>query len=176
MGPMLAVMCSYEWGKPDDSFGLDEALHITERSPLVEDQEVDGEQLAEFGLVILGEAGVLEGLEQRVRAEGEDGVAAATGDVAQGVGEKGFADADGADEGDVVMRLQEAERDELGEEGAIEGDVGGGVPVLELGARVEARPLRPQGGGQAVPARDLVGEDKQEEVLVGQRAGTAGPS
>src|SRR6266540_4324876 len=39
---MLAVMCSYEWGKPDDSFGLDEALHITERSPLIEEQQGDG--------------------------------------------------------------------------------------------------------------------------------------
>jgi hypothetical protein len=86
------------------------------------------------------------------------------------VGEKTLADADGADEGDVVMRLQEAERDELGEERAIEGDVGGGVPVLELGARVEARPLRPQGSGQAVPARHLVGEDEQECVFRSSRS------
>ena len=143
-------------------------LHGVE-GEVVDDEEVDGEELAELGLVTLGEAGVLEGLEQRVRAEGEDGVAAATGDVAQGVGEKALADADGPDEGDVVMRLQEAERDELVEERAIEGDVGRGVPVLELGARVEAGPLRPQGGGQAVPARHLVGEDEQEELLVGQR-------
>jgi hypothetical protein len=56
-------------------------LHGVE-GEVVEDQEVDGEELAEFGLVTLGEAGVLEGLEQRVRAEGEDGVAAA-GDVAR---------------------------------------------------------------------------------------------
>src|SRR6266545_3162918 len=151
---MLAVMCSYEWGKPDDSFGLDEALHITDRSTLVEDQEVDGEQLAEFGLVILGEAGVLEGLEQRVRAEGEDGVAAATGNVAQGVGEKALADADGADEGDVVMRLQESERAELTEEGPIDRDLRGRVPVLELGRRIEARPRHPTGSPRArIPAR-----------------------
>ena len=117
----------------------------------------------------LGEPGVLEGLEHRVRAEGEDGVAAAAGDVAQGVGEEALADADGPDEGDVVMRLQEAEGDELGEEGTIEGDMGRGVPVLELGAGVEAGPLRPQGGGQAVPTRHLVGEDEQEEVLGRQR-------
>ena len=63
----------------------------------------------------------------------------------------------GPDDGDMVMALQEAEGRELVEEGAIEGDLGGGVPVLELGAGIEARALGPQGGGEAVAARDLVG-------------------
>jgi hypothetical protein len=69
----------------------------------------------------------------------------------------------------MVMRLQEPERAELTEERPIEGDLGRGVPVLELGGRIEAGPLRPQGGGQAVPARHFIGEDEQEEVLGRQR-------
>jgi hypothetical protein len=41
-------------------------------------------------------------------------------------------------------------------------------PVFELGGGVEARALGAQGRGQAVAPGHLVGEDEQEEVLVGQ--------
>jgi hypothetical protein len=95
-------------------------------------------------------------------------VAAAARDVAQGVGQEGLADADGADEGDMVMRGEEAEGDEFVEQGAIERDRRRGVPVLELGRRIEARPLGAQGGGEALAPRRLVGEGEQEEVLMGQ--------
>ena len=44
----------------------------------------------------------------------------AAGDVAERVREKRFADADGADDRDMVMALQEAEGRELVEERAIE--------------------------------------------------------
>ena len=70
---------------------------------------------------------------------GEDGVAAAAGDVAERVGEEGLADADGADDGDVGVRLEEAQRDELVPERAVEGDLGGRVPVLEGHGGVELR-------------------------------------
>jgi len=142
-------------------------LHGVE-GEVVEDQQVDGEELTQLGLVTLGETGVLEGLEHPIRAEGEDGVAAAARDVAEGVGQEGLADADGADEGDMVMRLEEAKGDELVEQRAIEGDRGGGVPVLELSTRIEAGPLGAQGGGEAIATRRLVSEDEEQEVLMGQ--------
>jgi hypothetical protein len=87
--------------------------------------------------------------------------------VAEGVGEEGLPHADGPDDGDVVVGLQEAERGELIQQCAVEGDLRGGIPVLELRGGVEARALSPEGRGQAVASRHLVGEDEQEEVLVG---------
>jgi len=53
--------------------------------------------------------------------------------VAEGVREKGLADADRPDDRDVVMGLEEAEGGELVEDGAVEGDLRRGIPVLELG-------------------------------------------
>src|SRR5581483_2122920 len=87
---------------------------------VIDEEQVDGEELPQLGLVALGEAGVLEGLEHAVRPHGEDRVAAPAGDVTEGVGEKGLAHPDRTDDGDVVMALQEAEGRELVEEGVIE--------------------------------------------------------
>jgi hypothetical protein len=93
-------------------------------------------------------------------------MAAAAGDVAEGVSEEGLADADGADEGDAVMSLQEAEGNKLIEQGAIEGDGGRRVPVLDLGTGIEAGALGAQGGGETIAAGDLVGEEKEQDVLM----------
>jgi hypothetical protein len=54
--------------------------------------------------------------------------------VAQGMREKRLADPDGADDGDVVMALQEAERREFVEEGAIEGHLQS-CPSVRAGPR-----------------------------------------
>ena len=97
--------------------------------------------------------------------------------MAEGVGEEGLADADGADDRDVGVGLEEAERRELVEQGAIEGHLRGGVPRLELHAGVEAGALDAGGHGQRVPPGRFVAEDDQEEVLIGQLllAGQAEP-
>ena len=60
----------------------------------------------------------------------EDGVLAAAGDVAEGVGEEGLADTDGADDGDVSGGLDEAEGAELGPEILIEAE----PPALDFDA------------------------------------------
>jgi hypothetical protein len=106
--------------------------------------------------------------EHAVGADGQHRMPPAAGDVAQGVGEKRLADPDGADDGDVVMALQEAERGELVEEGAIEGHLRRRVPGFELSAGIEARALGSHGRGQPVAAGDLIAEDEEKEVLVGE--------
>jgi hypothetical protein len=93
---------------------------------VIEDEEVDGDQLPEFGFKAVVEPRVLEGLAHLIGADREDGGAAPARDVAEGVSEKGLADADGPDDRDVGMRVEEAQGRELIEEGAIEGDLGAG--------------------------------------------------
>jgi hypothetical protein len=61
------------------------------------------------------------------------------------MGKKRLAHADGANDGDVVMGLQEAEGGEFVEEGAIKGHLRGRVPVLERGPGIEAGPLGSHG-------------------------------
>jgi hypothetical protein len=135
-------------------------------SEIVEDQQVDGDDAAELGLVGVEEPGLLEGLEHLVGANGEDGLAAAAGGVTDGVSEEGLADADGADDGDVVVGLEEAQGKELAEELSVEGDLGGLVPALDLLCGIELSFLRAERGGLAVAAGGLVLEDEQQEILV----------
>ena len=76
---------------------------------VVEDEEVDGDELPQFRLVAVVEPRVLERLEHLVGADGEDSGAAPAGDVAERVREKGLADADGADDRDVGVGIEEAQ-------------------------------------------------------------------
>ena len=59
---------------------------------VVDEEEVDGEELAQRLLVGVIEARVLEGRAELVGGEGEDGVAVAAGEPAEGMGEEGLAD------------------------------------------------------------------------------------
>src|SRR5262249_47695679 len=70
---------------------------------VVEDEEIDGHEFPQFGFVAVIEPRMLQRLEQLVGADGEDGGAAPTGNVSEGVREKGLADADGTDDRDVRM-------------------------------------------------------------------------
>src|SRR5207249_6974036 len=62
---------------------------------VVEEEEIDGEELAQRGLVRVVEPRMLELLEHSVGGEGEDGVAVAAREPAERVGEEGLADAEG---------------------------------------------------------------------------------
>jgi hypothetical protein len=104
--------------------------------------------------------------EHLIGPHGKDGAALATRDVAEGVGDEGFADADGPDEGDMGARVEKAERDELVKEDAVEGDLGRRIPGFELHGGIEARALRPEGRGLTVAARGFVGEDEEKEILM----------
>ena len=89
-------------------------------------------------------------LEHVVGAEREHRVAAAASDVAEGVSEKCLSDSDGPDDGEVMMRLEEAKRDELVEQRLVERHFAGLVPRFELHHRIEASALRAERAGQAV--------------------------
>src|SRR5438874_2159371 len=75
---------------------------------IVQDQEVDGEQFAELGLIAVIQAGMFQRLEHLIGPEGEHARRPAARDMAEGVREKGFADADGPDDRDVRMRVEKA--------------------------------------------------------------------
>ena len=64
------------------------------------------------------------------------------------------------------MRLQEAQGGELVEQRLIVSDLGCGIPVFELHARVELRLARPGFGRCTVAARDLVTEHEQQQILM----------
>jgi len=81
---------------------------------VVEDQEVDGEERPQLLFVGPSQPGLPQGLKQLVDRPGEDRVAAAAGDVAEGVRQEGPPDADRADNGDVVVDLEKPQRGELG--------------------------------------------------------------
>ena len=123
---------------------------------IVDHQEVDRDQLAELGLVAAVEAGVLEGLEHLVGTQREHRGAAAAGDVTEGVGEEGLADPDRADDRDMGVGVEEAERDQLVPERLVVADLGGGIPGFELEGRVEPGALSAGEGGLALAARDFV--------------------
>src|SRR5688500_3889066 len=59
-------------------------------------ERVDADEFSQLRFVAVIEARVLQRLEHLVGADGEHGGAAPAGDVAEGIGEKGLADADGA--------------------------------------------------------------------------------
>ena len=112
---------------------------------VVEDEEIDGDEFPQLGFVAVIESRMLERFEHLVGADGEHGRPAPAGDVAEGMREKGFADADGADDGDMGVRIEEAQRGELVEERAIEGDLRGAVPVRP-GASSDPSGLSAPGG------------------------------
>jgi hypothetical protein len=82
------------------------------------------------------------------------------------VGEEGLADADGADDGDVGVGLDEAQRAELGPQLEVESDLGRAVPRLELVLGVEVRLVSAELTREAVAAADLVGEQHEQEILM----------
>jgi hypothetical protein len=133
---------------------------------VVDDEELGSEKLSQLLLVGEEEACLLERLEHAVGPKGEHRVTAATGEMAECVSEEGLADADVADDSDVVMRLDEAERGELGEQSLVEVNLGGGVPVLESGVGLEASLLGAQGDGEAIAPLSFVREYEEQEVLV----------
>src|SRR5207302_1926407 len=129
-------------------------------------EEIDGDEPPHLGFDRVIEPGVAERLEEPIGAHGEDGGAAGTGEVAKGMGEKRLADADGADDGDVLVLIEEAERGELLEERAVEGDAGGVIPALDAYGGIEPGLGGADGDGVAVAPAHLVGEDREKQILV----------
>jgi hypothetical protein len=141
------------------------SIHDVE-SEVIDDEQRRSEKLAELLFEGLGETSVLERLEHAVGAKSEHGVASATSEVSESVGEKGFSDADVANDGEVVMRFDEPKGGEFGEQSLVEVNPSGGVPVFESRGGLEPSLLGAQSCGETLAALGLIGEDEKKEVLV----------
>ena len=76
---------------------------------VIENEQVDTDQLAEFGVATVVEPGGAEALEELVGPFEPDRVPAADGGVAEGGGDERLADADRAEDQGVVGVVDEAE-------------------------------------------------------------------
>jgi hypothetical protein len=141
------------------------SIHDVE-SEVIDDEQRRSEKLPELLFEGLGETSVLERLEHAVGAKGEHGVASAASEVPESVSEEGFSDADMAHDGDVVMGFDESKGGELTEQGLVEVNLSGRVPVFESRVGLEPSLLGAQSGGETLATLALVGEHEKEEVLV----------
>src|SRR5579863_10706298 len=134
---------------------------------IVDDEQLDGGQAAVLVVQGVVQAGGGQALEQLVGAGHGHGAAAADGDVAQGGGQVGFPDADGAEDQGAVGAVEEPQGDQLVPELLVVADGGGGVPGFGAHGGVQAGVLGAQGDGSGFAAGDFVGQDELEEVGVG---------
>jgi hypothetical protein len=79
-----------------------------------------------------------------------------------------FADADGADDQDVLGVLDKAHRDELAPGGLVVGHLCSVVPRLEDHGRIQVGGAGAHAGGGGVTALHLVGEQLLQELQVAQ--------
>src|SRR5690606_572130 len=115
--------------------GVD-AVHGLQRE-VIDDEQVGAEQLADLVVVAVVEPAGPEALEETVAAFEVDADPAADGGVAEGGGEEGLADADGAHDDGVVAGVDEAQGAQLVPDGSVVGDLGGVVPAVQGHGRVE---------------------------------------
>lgn len=134
------------------------------QAEVVEDEEIRGEQSSEslLGRVIC--ARLVEPLEHAIGPEEEYVVPGSAGGVTEGAGEEGLPDADGAEEEDVLLALEEAEREEVLHAVAVEGDRGVPVEALEGLLLLEAGAVQTHRKVLVVAAIHLVLEHELEEV------------
>jgi hypothetical protein len=119
-------------------------------------------QFPELRFVAVIEPRVLEHFEHVIVAHGDDAGAAPAGDVAECMREKRLADVHRPDNRDVGVRVEEAERRELIEQRAVEGDLRGVVQASRrrVGSK---RAFCTKRDGEAVAPRDFVAEDLQQD-------------
>lgn len=135
---------------------------------VIDDEEIGGEEAAEFGLPGVVGAGGEEGAEELGGFEEEDGVAEAAGVVAEGLGEVGLAGAGRAVEEDVLAARDEEAGGEVADGGGIEGGDGGEVEVFEGFVFLKGGTLEAEVEGVGVAALDLVLKEELEELEVAE--------
>ena len=133
---------------------------------VVEDQQVGGEEGAERLLGGVVDAGLRQLAEVLVGGHEADAVPGADGGVAERLGEEALADADGADEQDVLAAVKELQRAGGVEQPAVEPDLCRPVEVLEPAELLEAGLAQAQLQAPVVAAAHLVGEEDLQEVGV----------
>ena len=143
---------------------------------VVDDEQVQAGQSAEFGVQGVVQPGGAEPGEQSVGAGHLHGVPAADRDVSQRCCQVGLSDADGAQDEDVVAGFEEPQRGQVGEQ----------LPVVDQVGAVRSRcPAASAGCSPAFCARaraerasrrdDLVGQQQFQERGVAQSGGS-GPA
>src|SRR5579862_3571952 len=132
---------------------------------VVDDEQVDGAEGGHLGVVRVVESTLSQKRQHLIGAQEVDVVAMTAGEVTESVGDEGLADADGPENDDVPMRLQEAQRTELCEELLVEGDLGRLVEPLERHVGVELGVGDSVGDGGVVAPCDLVGDEQGEDLL-----------
>jgi hypothetical protein len=134
------------------------------QAEVVEDQQIRGEQSPEGLLGRVIGARLVEPLEHAIGTEEEHVVSGAAGGMAEGTGEEGLPDPDGAEEDRVLLAFEEAEGEELLDAVAVEGDRGVPVEALEGLLLLEAGAGEAQRQVLMIPTLDLILEHELEEV------------
>jgi hypothetical protein len=144
---------------------------------VVDDEQVRGQETPEHTLGGVICPGLMDVLEEGVATEEEHPVSGAAGAVTEGAGEERLADADGPEEEDVLLALEEPEAEEIADPVPVEGDGGVPVEVLEGVVFLEPGPVETSGEVLVFPAVDLVLKGKFKEVqdAEGGFGGIGGP-
>jgi len=153
---------------PDDQLvEVDGLLRGEAMEPeVVEDEQVGRQEATEDPLGGVVDAG-LRHLAEVVVGRGEaDAASGADGRVAERLGQEALADADGADEQDVLAAVEELQGEGGVEQAAVEAYGGGPVEVLEAAELLEAGLAQPKLEAPVVAAAHLVDEEELEEVGV----------
>jgi len=147
---------------------LVEVVGLLGREPaqaeVVEHQQVGGEQPSQCLLGRVVRARLVEHLEHPVGAQEEHVVPRTAGRVAERPSKEGLSDPNGTEEDDVLLAFDEAEREELLDPVAVEGDRSIPVEALEGLLLLEAGPHEAKGKVLVIPAIDLVLEHELQEV------------
>src|SRR6185312_6646981 len=141
------------------------AAHGLKRE-VVDDEHVDGGELGHDGLARIVHAALFEQPQEGVGAQQSYVEARAAAEVAERVRQERLADAHGAEDHDVAVILDEAQRDELIHDPAVVRHLRGLVPALEHHVGIQTGDVGATDRRRAVPTRDLVDEKHEQEVLV----------
>jgi hypothetical protein len=147
------------------------------KSKVINDEQIRGEKASEHALRGVIGPGLVDELEERIAAEEEHTASGSAGAVSEGTGEEGLADADGPEEEDVLVALEEAEAEEIADPVPVEGDGGIPVEVLKGVGLLEAGTVETSGEVLVLPAVNLVleGELQEAEGAEGGLLGIGGP-
>jgi len=103
--------------------------------------------------------GLCHFLEESIGAGEADTVAGAYRGIAEGLGEKGFADTDWADQEDVLTALQKVQREDGVQQSTLHGYRGGPVEVFQSANVLKAGLLEVDLEAAVITPGNLVGEE-----------------
>jgi hypothetical protein len=146
-------------------------------SKVINDEQIRGEKATDHALGGVIGPGLVDEPEERIAAEEQHPASGPAGAVSEGTGKEGLSDADGSEEEDVLVALEETEAEEIADPVPVEGDGGVPVEVLKGVGLLEAGPVEAGGEALVLSAVDLVLEGELQEVegTEGGLLGIGGP-